>query len=105
MITTGMGSWSPLVFLICVAFIAAVVQIIRSLGEGGFRREEDKAEAFFSGGKIPIKNRVTDVYWGFFEAMGRYYGWMKRIHSGIVNDYVYWFVLLVTVMIGLVMLL
>jgi hypothetical protein len=30
------------------------------------------------------------MYWGFFEAMTRYYEPTVRTHTGIVNDYLIW---------------
>lgn len=104
MITTGFGSWSPLVFLVFSIVVVLFVYIIRSLGESGYRKEKEKEVVFFSG-NLPPADRITGIYWGFFEALRRYYKWMEKIHNGIVNDYVYWFVLTVTVIIGLVMLL
>jgi len=97
MIVTGLGSWSPLIFLLCFATISIIVFFIRCLGEKECIKEKEKTVLFFSGNPPPIENRATNIYWGFFEAMGRYYRRMKRIHSGVVNDYVYWFVFVVVV--------
>jgi len=102
MIITGSGSWSPLVFLLCIIVISLIVYLIRSLGERECRKEKDKTAAFFSGNQPLMKNKVTNIYWGFFEALSRYYGWMEKIHNGIVNDYIYWFVLVVIIISGVV---
>ena len=34
--------------------------------------------------------RAHNLYWGFFEAMKRYYDPVVRAHTGIVNDYLIW---------------
>ena len=37
------------------------------------------------------------MYWGFFEAMKRYYDTTLRAHSGIVNDYLIWLLALTAI--------
>jgi hypothetical protein len=102
MMVTGSGSWSPLVFLLAMAAVSLAVLLIRHLGEKGYRKEREKALPFFSGDVSMAENRITEIYWGFSESLGRYYRWMKRAHNGIVNDYVYWFVLALVVIISVV---
>jgi hypothetical protein len=99
MILTASGSWNPLVFLLCCAAASLIVLLVRALGERGCRKEKEKSATFFSGDLSPEENRATNPYWGFFEALKGYYRRMERIHNGVINDYVYWFVLaLVAVM-------
>lgn len=103
MIITGWGAWDPLIFLLLLIAITLIVYFIRCLGEDKCREEKDKTAPFFSGNIAPGKTRFINVYWGFFEALNRYYRWMKMIHNGIINDYIYWFILLV-IIIGVVVL-
>jgi hypothetical protein len=40
----------------------------------------------------PIVIPASNVYWGFIKAMKRYYKPMEKMHSGLINEYVFWFV-------------
>lgn len=101
MISTGFGFWSPIIFLLFIAVIGLIVFIIRSLGEKRYSKEKDKAIIFFSG-DLPPRRSVGNVYWGFFEFMKKYYEQMEKIHNGLVNDYIYWLVLLAVVILVVV---
>jgi hypothetical protein len=98
-LTTGAGYWSPLVWLASLFIVLAIVHAIRSRGRKGYKHGTEQTTPFFSGNAPPRESiRPGNLYWGFFEALGRYYVWLKRAHSGVVNDYVYSFVLLLVVM-------
>jgi hypothetical protein len=105
MIRTGVGSWAPQEFLFGVLALALIVFIISSLGERKCKKEKDKVSSFYSGDRPPEGNRATGIYWGFFKALDRYYRWTKKAHNGIVNDYAYWFVFLLTGILCVVVLL
>ena len=36
--------------------------------------------------------KADNIYWGFFESLKDLYGAMMKPHTGIVNDYLLWFV-------------
>ena len=42
--------------------------------------------------KEEVHVRAGNIYWGFIEALKGYYDTMKRMHTGIINDYIAWFV-------------
>ena len=91
--TTG-GYWSPVIWL--VAFIVAflVSYIIWGMGEKKHAKGEQE-KSFLSGMKEPPKEevhiRAENMYWGFTETLKGYYDFMKKIHTGIINDYMLWF--------------
>ncbi len=37
--------------------------------------------------------KAPSIYWGFFEAFKGFYSKMHEMHSNAVNDYVFWFLL------------
>ncbi|MCX6798506.1 MAG: hydrogenase [Candidatus Diapherotrites archaeon] len=96
---TGNGAWDPLLWATAFAIIVIIVLIIRAFGVKTRSGSGAQGEQFFSGNEPP-KGQIksSNIYWGFFESTKGYYGWAKRLHSGIVNDYVYWLVLVAVVL-------
>ncbi len=90
--------WNPLVGVCFFLLIVLFVYFIRSCGEGKCQEKTEQTRPFFSG-NLPSQNslKIHKVYWGFFEALKGYYHRLKAIHNGIINDYVYWFVLVVVI--------
>jgi hypothetical protein len=100
---TGAGFWSPLVWLAAFLIVLAIVLLIRSTGRKKFRHGTDQTAAFFSGNEAPKTHvKAGNIYWGFFVTTGRYYRWLRRMHTGIVNDYVYSFVLIMVILLAAV---
>jgi multicomponent Na+:H+ antiporter subunit D len=86
--------WAPIVCLIAFAILVGVVYAYRSRGEGRYKKGTQQTEIFLSGEPVPeeVERHVRshNMYWGFFEALQKYYGPVVRAHSGIVNDYLIW---------------
>ena len=98
LLRTESGIWSPLMFLSAAAVILVFVYMIRSAGTKKYKKNTDQALPFFSGNRAPETNIPSgNLYWGFFEALKKYYAWLIRFHTGMVNDYIYSFVLLVVI--------
>jgi len=95
MIRTIGGYWDPLVWILAFVVIAVIAYIIRAVGKKEYKKGE-QIKPFLSGTEEPSKEKVhvraSNIYWGFIEALKGYYDYMKKMHSGIVNDYVAWFV-------------
>jgi len=90
--TTG-GYWSPIVWI--VAFIVAFLMAYIMWGMGEKKHAKGEQEKpFLSGQDEPSKEavhvRAGNIYWGFTETLSGYYDFMKKIHTGIINDYVLW---------------
>lgn len=93
---TGSGAWAPLLWAAGFVVAVAIALLVRSRGEKGYKKGTAQEEPFFSGNAAPEKGiGEANAYWGFFAAMEKYYNWAREMHSGIVNDYVYAFVILV----------
>ncbi|MEA2053598.1 MAG: hydrogenase [Candidatus Thermoplasmatota archaeon] len=92
--TTG-GYWSPILWLVAFTVAFLIAYIIWGMGEKKYKKGE-QVKPFLSGLKEPPKEQVHvkagNIYWGFTETLKGYYDFMKKIHTGIVNDYVLWFI-------------
>jgi len=99
---TGPSAWAPLAMLAFLALALATAIIIRAFGRKGFKHGKDRAMPFYSGNIVTEKERVkaSDFFWGFFEALKEYYSWAEGLHSGKVNDYVFWFIATATVLLA-----
>ena len=89
------GYWSPLVWILAFVVAFLIAYIVWGLGEKKHKKGE-QAKPFISGVDEPSKEEVFiqggNVYWGFTEALKGYYSAVKRMHTGILNDYVLWFI-------------
>lgn len=94
---TEAGFWNPLMLFVSLVIIIGLVYLIRSFGEKKYKKGTEQTRYFFSGAPAPKGIKVSDIYWGFFVHMDTYYKWLKRLHTGVVNEYVYWFILTLTV--------
>ena len=95
LIKTVGGYWDPIVWIVAFIVIAIIAYIIRAFGKREHKGGE-QTKPFLSGVEEPSKEevhvRASNLYWGFIEALKGYYDYMKRMHSGVINDYVAWFV-------------
>ncbi len=86
--------WAPIVAIIAFVIILAITILYRSRGQGRYQQGTDQEQIFLSGEEEPAEAlrhvRSHNMYWGFFEAMKRYYDPTVRAHTGIVNDYLIW---------------
>ncbi len=95
MIKTVGGYWDPIIWIIAFIVIFILAYMIRAIGKKEYRKGE-QIKPFLSGMEEPSKEavhiRASNLYWGFVEALKSYYETMKKMHTGIINDYVAWFV-------------
>lgn len=96
---TGTGFWNPLLGLCFFLIIVLFVYFLRFLGEKGYKEKTEQDLPFFSGNLAPRNSlRVHKIYWGFFESLKGYHYAVKALHTGIINDYIYWFVLVAVIL-------
>ena len=96
MIFTEAGFWNPLLWMLSLLIILVIVLAIRSRGQKRYRHGTKQTLPFFSGNVAPAENvRSGNLYWGLFQATRRYYNWLIKAHTGIVNDYMFGFVALI----------
>lgn len=100
---TAAGFWNPIWFLIALLLMFLISYILWLRGEKGYKEKGIQREAFFSGDLPPGKRiQAKNLYWGFSEALKGYYKWAINLHTGIVNDYVAWFIALIAIILILI---
>ena len=93
---TGYGIWAPVIWL--VAFMAAVVivYLLWKTGESSYKKGTELERPYLSGNAEPEKGavqiRASNLYWGFLQALKGYYDAIVPIHTGVLTDYMIWFV-------------
>ena len=98
LLETGAGFWNPLVCSASLFIVVLLVYLVRWFGEKKYNEGTEQTTPFYAGNippELPIK--CSNVYWGFFKALNKYYEPLIKLHTGLVGDYVYWFVLTIVV--------
>lgn len=102
---TGAGFWNPLLELGFFLLIILLVYFIRRPGESKYKEKTEQVLPFFAGNLASREAlRIHNIYWGFFEALKKYYRLLKAVHTGIINDYIYWFVLVLVIILTILIL-
>lgn len=90
------GFWNPITFVIALLVIGIITYLIYKQG-GEDISPEMGSKPFLSGNPEISKeaHRVSgdNLYWGLFQSMEKYYSVMKKMHSGLIHDYVFWLLL------------
>ncbi len=88
------GYYSPLIFLAAAIITAIITYLIWRTGSEDVTGDKT-GEPFLSGNPEFSKTEShvsgDNLYWGLKQALGGYYRWMKKIHTGIINDYTIWY--------------
>ncbi len=90
--------WNPGVCIIAFVILVAIIYLFRSRGQKKYKKGTAQTDIFLSGEKPPAVEqrhiRSHNIYWGFFQTLKRYYDPTVRAHTGIINDYIIWFIAL-----------
>jgi len=93
---SGYAFWNPLIWIIVFMLVMVLVYFFRRRGQKAYKKGTDQARIFLCGEEVPEAGerhiRVGNIYWGFFETLKEYYNLILRPHTGIINDYILWFV-------------
>lgn len=94
---SGEGGYNALVLLGAILVSGLIAVIIRSLGQKGTVPKGEGRKPYLFGNPteidgVPISIPGSNVYWGFTKALSKYYKPMEKLHSGLINEYVFWFV-------------
>jgi len=99
---SALAYWSPLILLLTFLVLMILAYVFRDRGEKSYKKGTGQTKVFLAGEEEPEANQLHvkahNMYWGFFEAMKRYYGPTIKAHTGIVNDYILWFIGLIALM-------
>ncbi len=104
-LVTGFGLWNPIVWIIAYIIIYIGIKFLEDQGHPDTTKKGDMVLPFTSGNYVEEENariKASNVYWGFVEAMKGYYNTLSKIHTGIVSDYVYWYIGILAVIIILI---
>lgn len=98
---SGFAFWNPIVWVIAFIVLMAIAFFVRSRGQKNYKKGTEQAKIFLSGEEVPEAEerhvRAGNVYWGFFETLKGYYSVILRPHTGIINDYIIWFIAVIAV--------
>lgn len=93
----AVGYWSPIswLLLLCIALLGITIAAISgkydsvSVNKG---EELDSKYDLFFGGEKSVYSQVGggDLFWGFKHNWRHYFGFMEKLHSGVLNDYALW---------------
>ncbi|MFO8051723.1 MAG: proton-conducting transporter membrane subunit [Thermoplasmatota archaeon] len=94
---TGQGGWNAIIFLIVVVVTLIIALLIRMLGNKGTTPAGEGGKPYLFGNPTekdgrPLVISSSNVYWGFVRALKKYYDPMEKAHSGLINEYIFWFV-------------
>ena len=92
---TGHGVWNALYWLVSMAILFLIIYVLYSRGEKTVKTSKDQGRPFLAGSvtsKEKTHVRASNVYWGFTEALKTYYVSSRKSHTGNINDYVSWFI-------------
>jgi len=97
----SLAFWNPIACIIAFVVLVAIIYLFRSRGQKKYKKGTAQTQIFLSGEKPPAAEqrhiRAHNIYWGFFQALKRYYDPTIKAHTGIINDYIIWFITLVAV--------
>jgi hypothetical protein len=95
-ISTGFGAWNPIAWTLLFLGIAGAAWLIRLLGRRDYKKGTEQTKAFLSGNEEPppeqLHVRGSHLYWGLVDGLAGYYRRVRAMHTGVLSDYVAWFV-------------
>ena len=105
-VLTGYGVWDPVAWLIAFVVATIVVYLLWKTGESSYKRGTEQGRPYLSGNAEPEKGavhiRASNLYWGYLQALKGYYDTIVPMHTGILTDYVVWFVAVTAVLLVIV---
>ena len=94
---TGFGFWNPLIWLIVIAVAGLLSWLILRCGRKDYDADSEQTKPYLSGNDEPEATeghvRGGNLYYGFTHALKGYYDKLVPLHTGILNDYIGWFLL------------
>ncbi|GAI42996.1 unnamed protein product [marine sediment metagenome] len=93
--------WSPIFWLLAFVVVTIMAYFFRRRGQKKYKKDTEQTKIFLCGEEVPEAKqrhiRAHNVYWGFFETMKEYYDANIKAHTGIINDYIIWFLVLIAI--------
>jgi len=99
---TGSGFWNPIVWIVVIIVAFLIIFIIRGLGKKEYKKDTEQVKSFLSGNKEYEKEKMhvksSNIYWGFTESLKWVFDILHKMHTGSVNDYILWFVVMMAIL-------
>ncbi|MDD3538877.1 MAG: hydrogenase [Atribacterota bacterium] len=101
LLETGSGYWQAIIWVIITVIIGIGVLWLRNKGKEEYKKNTNQTKPFLSGNPELTKEDshvgASHIYWGFTEALKHYYQPLVNIHTGNINDYSGWIVLVMAI--------
>ncbi|MBS3816503.1 MAG: hydrogenase [Candidatus Thermoplasmatota archaeon] len=96
------GIWSPIVFILVIILASIVAYWLYRMGNSQYEKTEHSGDPFISGNRPPGDIRKIHVggdnlFWGLTKALKDYFDPLIEGHTGKLNDYMYWVVVTLAV--------
>ena len=103
---TNTGVWDPIFWTIAFLVAVAVGLFLVRGAPRGKQLTGDAGMPFLSGNPEEVKKniQVSNMFWGLMQALKGYYKVMDDMHTGILHDYVFWYVAVLAVALVIVLL-
>ena len=101
---TYAGFWYAEWFFIAFIILFFIARVIKSLGDKKYKSGVHE-DIFLSGHREKEYSNYIgseNLYWGFKESLRRYYSLMKKMHNGIISEYIFWFYISIIVVLALI---
>ena len=106
LLETGSGFWSAIILIVLVVVIGSIVIYIRNKGEDSYKKNTEQDKPFISGNPEESKEsshlNANHIYWGFTEALKSYYDPLVKMHTGNINDYSSWIIVITVIILIMV---
>ena len=106
LLETGSGFWNATLWVIVVLVIGGIVIFIRNKGEESYKKDTEQDKPFISGNPELTKEdshiSASHIYWGFAEALKGYFNPLIKIHTGNINDYSGWIIIITVIILIMV---
>lgn len=97
-IFTGHGYWTPLIWTLASLGVLILAILFWSRGRREYKRGTEQELPFLSGEKAENPRvGAPHLYWGFVEALRPFLSPLRDWHSGLINDYAAWFLVVLGV--------
>ena len=96
-LSTGFGFWDPVIWLVVLAVALIISFLVIFCGRKDYDKNSEQTKPYLSGNDEPSAAdthvRGGNLYFGFTEALKGYYKRLIPLHTGILNDYIGWFLI------------
>lgn len=101
LLETGSGHWNAIIWTVFTLIVGFGVLWLRNKGEEKYKQGSNQTKPYLSGNLEISKEDshvgASHIYWGFTEALKNYYKPLVKLHTGNINDYCGWIVLVIAI--------